>query len=72
VGNWQRTNNQLGKQTFEHWIKKSNSVYSGLGFTLQGQDTVFKENLRRFLRYKVIPHNTILSFLKFCIHSGLT
>jgi hypothetical protein len=46
VGNWQRTNNQLGKQTFEHWIKESNGVYSGLGFTLQGLDTVFKENLR--------------------------
>lgn len=46
VGNWQRTNNQVGKQTFEHWIKESNGVYAGFGFTLQDQDTVFKENLR--------------------------
>jgi hypothetical protein len=46
IGNWKRTNDQKDRQTFENWIKKSNSEYIGFGFTLQSQDTVFKENLR--------------------------
>ena len=46
LGNWQRTNDNKDKQTFEHWEKISNQEYVGLGFTLQGKDTVFKENMK--------------------------
>lgn len=46
VGNWERTNNQKDKQTFEQWNKKSKNEYFGLGFTLQNKDTIFKENLK--------------------------
>lgn len=46
LGNWKRTNDKEGQQTFEHWEKVSNNEYVGLGFTLQEKDTVFKENMR--------------------------
>lgn len=46
LGQWQRTNNAVGQKTFEQWSKKSKYIYIGLGFTLKGQDTVFKENMR--------------------------
>lgn len=46
LGSWVRTNNEEGKKTFESWTKKSPEEYIGLGYTLQGQDTVFKENMR--------------------------
>ncbi len=46
LGSWNRTNNEEGKKTFEYWTKKSPEEYVGLGYTLQGQDTVFKEEMR--------------------------
>ena len=46
LGDWQRTNDKEGKQNFENWEKISDQEYIGLGLTLQGKDTVFKENMR--------------------------
>lgn len=46
VGSWVRTNDAEGKTTFEHWVKKSDSEYIGLGFTMQKSDTVWQENVR--------------------------
>ena len=46
IGSWIRTNDKEGNITHEHWTKKSNMEYVGLGYTLQDQDTVFKERLR--------------------------
>lgn len=40
-GNWKRINDKPNRKTFEHWNKNLN----GLGFTLQKNDTVFKEIL---------------------------
>ena len=48
LGDWKRTNDKEGKQTFEHWEKISDEAYLGLGFTLQEKDTVFKENMKLF------------------------
>ena len=45
-GNWKRINDKGNKKTFENWIKFNKNEYRGLGFTLAGSDTVFKENLR--------------------------
>ena len=45
LGKWERTNNKKGTITYEQWQRKD-SVYTGLGFTLQGNDTIFKENMR--------------------------
>ncbi|APG65069.1 hypothetical protein LPB136_06775 [Tenacibaculum todarodis] len=41
LGKWQRTNDELGKTTFENWEDN----YTGIGFTLKKNDTVFKETL---------------------------
>jgi len=46
LGKWQRTNDKEGKKTFENWHKKSNDEYVGLGFTMQGKDTLSKENMQ--------------------------
>ncbi len=46
LGNWQRTNEEEGKQTFEHWEKKSDSEYLGFGFTMEETDTISFENIR--------------------------
>ena len=44
LGDWQRTNNQVGKTTTESW-ELSEQKYHGLGVTTVGQDTVFFENM---------------------------
>lgn len=45
-GKWIRLNDESGRKTFEHWDKSS-----GLGFTLLGKDTVFKEELEILNRH---------------------
>lgn len=42
IGNWIRTNDKPNQKTFEFW----KADYSGLGFTLQENDTIFKEHLK--------------------------
>lgn len=46
IGRWQRTNEGAGKETFEQWNKNSESEYVGMGCTLQGVDTIFKEDIQ--------------------------
>lgn len=46
LGNWQRINEQEGRQTFESWQKINDAEYEGLGFTLQNGDTIWQENIR--------------------------
>lgn len=46
LGSWIRTNDQEGKTTFENWIKYNDSVYSGFGYTMQNNDTVWQENVK--------------------------
>lgn len=46
LGNWIRTNEKKDRQTFENWIKKSNSEYAGEGYTLQNNDTIWKESVQ--------------------------
>lgn len=45
-GSWIRTNDDIGKQTFENWEKIDSNNYIGLGCTLMKSDTTFKEDLR--------------------------
>ena len=40
-GNWERTNDTENKKTYEFW----STDFSGLGFTLKENDTVFKEHM---------------------------
>ena len=46
LGNWKRNFEEQGKQTFEIWKKNSSSEYSGIGFTMQNNDTLKKEKIR--------------------------
>jgi len=45
LGEWQRSNDKEGKQTYETWTKTNNTEYAGHGFTLQQQDTTFQERM---------------------------
>ena len=45
LGNWKRVNEVEGKATFEIWKKNSNSEYSGIGFTIQNNDTIKQERI---------------------------
>ena len=46
LGQWQRTNDEKGKTTFENWEKINDSEYSGIGFTIQNNDTISQETMR--------------------------
>ncbi len=46
LGNWERINEQEGIRTFENWSKSTNNGYEGIGWTMQNDDTIFKEILR--------------------------
>ena len=43
IGEWERLNEDEGKNTFENWEKISNTEYSGIGFTMQNGDTIEQE-----------------------------
>ena len=49
-GKWIRQNDPEGKQTYEQWEQLSSDTYKGLGYTMEGADTVFKENIQLILR----------------------
>lgn len=46
VGNWERTNEQEGKKTYEIWERFEENVYKGIGYTLQKNDTIWKEQMQ--------------------------
>lgn len=46
IGNWERTNEQEGKKTFEQWERTDTFAYKGIGYTLQDSDTIWKEHMQ--------------------------
>ena len=46
LGNWERLHEEPGKETFENWKKRNQNEYSGIGFTVQGSDTIKQEKIR--------------------------
>lgn len=46
LGEWKRTNETAGKETYEAWKKISEEEYIGLGYTLSAGDTIWKENIK--------------------------
>jgi hypothetical protein len=48
LGNWKRTNDEEGMETFENWVKINDAEYLGLGFTMENEDTVSQEVMRFF------------------------
>lgn len=51
IGNWQRTDDQPGKTTYEHWIK-SGEIYLGNSYTIQANDTLWGEKIKLSTRGK--------------------
>ena len=47
VGEWKRVNAEEDFNTYEIW-KKEKNYYSGLGYTMLEDDTIFKEDLKLF------------------------
>lgn len=48
VGDWERTNDEDGKNTYEHWRTQDGQDLRGSAYTLQDGDTIFKETFRLF------------------------
>jgi hypothetical protein len=46
LGSWVRLNDDEGRQTFEIWEKETNQEFRGNGYTMSGEDTIFKEDMR--------------------------
>lgn len=46
LGDWIRTNGDIGTITYEHWTKLSSELYQGHGYTIVGLDTVSGESIR--------------------------
>ncbi len=61
LGKWLRSNDEAGKMTYEQWQKISDSLYLGLGFTMQQKDTVWKENVRLVLKDTVWSYDVFMS-----------
>lgn len=51
-GDWIRVNEEEGKTTFESWEKLNENEFRGVGYTLQGLDTIFKENIKLIRKTK--------------------
>lgn len=45
LGEWKRTNEEKGKQTYENWYKEGDN-YTGLGYTMQNKDTISSEKMQ--------------------------
>lgn len=45
LGNWERTNEEQGKKTYEVWTKISDTSYSSIGYTMVNEDTVWQEQV---------------------------
>lgn len=45
IGNWERIGEKGEKKTYEQWKKKKDGLFIGMGCTLAGTDTVWKENV---------------------------
>ena len=46
LGKWKRINEEAGRSTYEFWERPHDEEYTGFGFTLQGGDTIWQEQIR--------------------------
>ena len=50
IGDWKRSDDEAGKQTYEHWQKSNDKLYQGKSYTMSAKDTVWSENVRLLKR----------------------
>ena len=48
LGEWKRSNEEVGKETFSNWDKKSDTEYTGLSYTTQKGDTIYEQYFKFF------------------------
>jgi len=60
-GKWHRINDEGMKKTYEQWTKISDSLYMGLGFTMQGIDTVWKETVHLNLKDSLWSYDVFMA-----------
>jgi len=53
TGNWIRTNEIKGKQTYENWMRGIKNEYIGFGYTTEKNDTIWQENITLIKRDSV-------------------
>lgn len=46
LGNWKRSNDDPGNETFENWQKINENEFHGIGFTLKNGDTISQEKMQ--------------------------
>lgn len=46
LGEWKRSNEKDGKDTFELWNKRTSTEYFGVGYTIQNGDTISNEEMQ--------------------------
>ena len=46
MGEWKRTNEEPGKETYEMWAKINELEYHGTSYTLKNLDTIWQENVK--------------------------
>ena len=56
LGKWKRSNEKIGKETFENWERISKTEYLGFSYTIQNTDTIYAE------KFKLIKLNNNWSF----------
>lgn len=52
-GDWERVNEEAGKQTLEQWTKVNSKEYHGFGFTMRNSDTILQEEIKLIYRDSV-------------------
>ena len=50
IGDWKRSDDEAGKQTYEHWQKSNDTLYQGKSYTMSAKDTIWSENVRLLKR----------------------
>ena len=45
LGNWERVGEKEGQKTYEFWTKNNDKEYIGMGCTLKGLDTIWREDV---------------------------
>jgi len=50
IGNWIRVGEKEGNQTYEYWKRRNENTLIGLGCTLQGTDTIWREDVELIKR----------------------
>ena len=61
-GNWVRTNDGEAQITYEQWAKTSENVYSGRGYTIRIDSSIFQPDTVFMEKIRIVAINDTLNF----------